>query len=286
MQIINVKQGSPEWLAQRAGRITGSRMADVLALTKGKTKLCIVDPVSQEVVKPMRLGKGIEKRTAEAQKAGFEVKDMVVEPPRPQQARIDYTLQLAWERFARVPQITKSSMEMQWGKDCEDYGRFCYEARTGIRVQTVGFCMLESGFVGISPDGLVRDDGGIEIKSPFNGRFHMDRWIHGMEDEHMAQLQGAMWVTGRTWWDFVSFDPRVPKDKRIFIQTVYRNEEYISNLAQQCATVSKLADEIVYQVTGKDPAVSAKARNYEAEPVAVPEPPARLGLQTETRSGS
>lgn len=273
MQIINCKQGSDEWKRVRAGRMTGSRMIDVMALSKPKTALCIVEPSTGEIVKKLGNGVRADKMAEKLRGDGINVKDVEVSPAQPLQARIDYGNELAFERIAGVPQLSRDTVEMRWGRNCEDYARFAYEARTGIRVQTVGFCMLESGYVGISPDGLVRDDGGVEIKSPYNGRVHVDTWLHGMPEDHKHQVQACMWVTGRQWWDFVSFDPRVKKHVQLYIETIYRDDDYIAKLAAECERLNVNVDEIVKQVLAKNKAYSAKANDFEAVAGDVPQMP-------------
>lgn len=266
MEIINIQQGSAEWAALRAGRITGSRMIDVMALTKPKFKLCAVKvgaDGTEEIVAEVR--RGSKKIVAAHEALGLVVKETMTEPPQPQKARLDYCNELAFERIAGVPQISKETIEMKWGRRCEEYARFAYEARTGIRVQRAGFCLMGNDFVGISPDGLVRDDGGIEIKSPFNGRIHVETWLHGMPEDHKHQVQACMWVTGRQWWDFVSFDPRVKKHLQLYIETIYRDDAYIANLASECDRMNQDVISIVRQCMAKNKAFSAKANNFETD---------------------
>ncbi len=84
--------------------------------------------------------------------------------------------------------------------------------------------------MGGSPDGLIGDDGGWESKSPWNSANHLTTWLQGMPEEHIPQVQGLMWITGREWWDFQSFDPRLPDPLKVYIQRVPRDEKYIAAL--------------------------------------------------------
>jgi pantothenate kinase len=70
-----------------------------------------------------------------------------------------------------------------------------------------------------------------------------------MPDEHMAQLQGAMWITGRAWWDFVSYDPRMPKNLQIYIQRIERNDIFIAGLDTEVRSFLAEVDSTVDQLT-------------------------------------
>jgi hypothetical protein len=76
---------------------------------------------------------------------------------------------------------------------------------TGIEVEETGFVAHDTLYAGCSPDGLVDWDGLIEIKCPYNSAVHIETLLGGMPADHMAQVQGQMWITGRQWCDFVSF---------------------------------------------------------------------------------
>ena len=91
--------------------------------------------------------------------------------------------------------------------DARRYYVFVREAE----VKTVGFCFRDSDrLVGCSPDGLVGDDGLLELKVPSAGKHLFWLAQDRLPREHFAQVQGAMWVTGRSWVDFMSFHPQLP----------------------------------------------------------------------------
>ena len=111
---------------------------------------------------------------------------------------------------------------MQWGIDKEADAIKAYEARTGQLVRTVGFCQHEALMAGTSPDGLVGDDGIVSIKCPKTAT-HLSYLRAGVEpDEHRAQNTHELWVTGRRWVDFVSYDPRLPEHLRLLVLRVRR----------------------------------------------------------------
>ena len=142
--------------------------------------------------------------------------------------RKTYMLQLAAESLTGVKADSYSNAAMEWGTANEPLARSAYEFETGSTVSEVGFCKL-SDLIGASPDGLVSDDGLVEIKSP-NTSTHIETVLSGKcPTKHKAQIQGQLWVTGRKWCDFVSFDPRVQSEKALFIVRVDRDDTYITD---------------------------------------------------------
>jgi putative phage-type endonuclease len=149
-------------------------------------------------------------------------------------SRRDYRWELLTERLTGLPCEGYTNKAMEWGTAHEPEAREAYEAETGELVEQVGFLMLpEHVAIGASPDGLVDDEGGCEIKCPFNSVIHVQTLKGGMPTMHRAQVQGAMWVTGRKWWDFVSYDPRMPEDLRLYVERIKRDEDYIAELAAE-----------------------------------------------------
>jgi putative phage-type endonuclease len=148
--------------------------------------------------------------------------------------RRDYRWELLTERLTGLPIDGYTNKAMEWGTAHEAEAREAYETETGELVQQVGFLMLpEHVAVGCSPDGLVGDDGGIEIKCPYSSVVHVQTLKGGMPSEHRAQVQGAMWVTGRKWWDFVSYDPRMPEGLAFYVERIKRDDDYIAELAAE-----------------------------------------------------
>lgn len=100
---------------------------------------------------------------------------------------------------------------MQWGIDTEDKARNTYEARSGNKVEQVGFVYKdEDKRIGCSPDGLIGEDGLIEIKCPMS-KTHLGYLLENEPPKkYFLQMQFQMYITGRKWCDFVSFDPRLP----------------------------------------------------------------------------
>ena len=147
------------------------------------------------------------------------------------QPRADYRMQLVAERLTGLPADKYQTPAMAWGVENEADARFMYEERTGNMVVQVGFIDHPTvDFSGASPDGLVGDDGLIEIKCP-STRIHIETLLaKACPEKHIHQIQWQMACTGRHWCDFVSFDPRMPEGLEMFVCCVKRDDEYIAML--------------------------------------------------------
>lgn len=113
-----------------------------------------------------------------------------------------------------IDELVRPGAERSWGGNrhtergnaCEPDARELYAfMREDARVRTVGFVLRDDGRAGCSPDALVDDDGGLEIKCP-DGPTHVAYLRAGtLPDEYKAQVHGSLIVTGRAWWDFLSY---------------------------------------------------------------------------------
>jgi putative phage-type endonuclease len=146
-------------------------------------------------------------------------------------SREDYMFQLVVERLTGVNTVSFSSKEMQWGVDQEEYARAAYEAHMGVLVEQVGSIdHPRIAMSSASPDGFVGDDGMIEVKCPMT-KNHLNMFLgQSIAKVYKDQMMWQMAVTGRKWVDYVSFDPRCPAGLQLFIQTVERDEKYITEL--------------------------------------------------------
>ncbi len=120
---------------------------------------------------------------------------------------------------------TYSNAHMERGKAQEEEARELYAFMTDHEPVQVGF--LRNGRAGASPDSLIGDDGGLEIKTAL-GHIQVERLRAGkLPPEHRAQVQGNLWVSERQWWSFMSYSPGLPP----LIVRVERDEEYIATIA-------------------------------------------------------
>lgn len=206
-----MEQRTDEWLQARVGKLTASKFKAVLA----------------------RLKNG-----------------------QPAQARHDYLMDVVCERLTGRPTQTFVSAAMQWGTDLEPVARQAYIDRRGLPVVEVGFMLSPFlDYVGGSPDGLVPDleqdeQGCIEIKAPTT-KTHVETILEGMPDEHYAQVQGVIWVTGSSWCDFISFDPRMDEKHQLYVQRVERDEDFISMLQKELVLFNREVEDTIEQINRK-----------------------------------
>ena len=106
------------------------------------------------------------------------------------------------------PEFTNrlSNKHVDRGNEYEAKARAIYELETGNKVKQVGFVELDE-YAGCSPDGLVGEDGLIEIKSPANKEFMRLALTDKIDSNHLNQMQMQMYITGRSWCDYFVFNP-------------------------------------------------------------------------------
>lgn len=120
---------------------------------------------------------------------------------------------------------------LDWGHAMEPEALALYEQREGRMVETVEFIRHPTyPFAGATPDALVDEDGGCEVKCPYSATVHAGTLREGLPDEHVYQIQGGLWVTGRAWWDFISYNPDFPPGLRLYVQRVERDEAVIAQI--------------------------------------------------------
>jgi putative phage-type endonuclease len=183
-----MEQKTEEWFAARLGKVTASRVADVIAKTK----------------------------------TGYSA------------SRDNYMAQLICERLTGQQGESFTNAAMQHGTDTEPLARSAYENARNLLVKEVGFInhpRIEMS--GASPDGLVADDGLVEIKCP-NTATHIDTLLSGkVPTKYITQMQWQMLCCQRKWCDFVSFDNRLPEHLQLFVQEVEFDPEYCAMLEKE-----------------------------------------------------
>lgn len=161
--------------------------------------------------------------------------------------RKNYRTQLAIERLTGKAPDHFTSKPMEWGQDTEELALTHYTLATGNEVRKVGFIEHESLLTGASPDGLIGEDGGVEIKCMNTANHIAVLQLGDVPAKYKPQIQGNLWISGRKWWDFVSFDPDMPENSRIFIKRIERDQEYIDGLASAIALfLAEVDDQIKF----------------------------------------
>jgi len=142
-----------------------------------------------------------------------------------------YINQLVAERLTGEREEVFQSHHMIRGTELEPDARDLYSLMTDSEVTEVGFCLHDTLAAGCSPDGLIVEDGGLEIKCPAPST-HVEYLRGGvLPSKYKQQVMGCLWITGREWWDFMSYHPTM----KPLIVRVERDEEYIAAL-ENCVT--------------------------------------------------
>ena len=146
--------------------------------------------------------------------------------------RQKYRMQIIAERITGLVAESFTSAAMEWGTEQEKFARIRYVADTGYFVDEAEFYTHPTiKWLGASPDGLLNDTGGLlEIKCP-NTQTHLGYMLDKKAPAaYINQMQTQMWVTGRAWCDFVSYDPRVPERLQLFIVRLNRDDALIERM--------------------------------------------------------
>lgn len=180
-----IEQGSPEWHAMRCGKVTASKIADMLAKTK----------------------------------TGWGA------------SRANYKAQLVAERLTGVVADGYTNAAMEWGKEKEAEARSAYAFHINADVELVDFVAHPTiALSGASPDGRVGKEGLVEIKCP-NTATHIE-WLLGgtVPAKYELQMLWQMACDQRDWCDFVSYDPRMPDEMRLFVRRLNRDIERLASV--------------------------------------------------------
>lgn len=181
MKILDVKQGSGEWLAARAGVFTASEFDNLMT--------------------PLW-----KKRTGATPET--------------------YILRKLAEKIMGFPLESPNAWVLEQGAILESEALPWLQLSQDLNVQRVGFVTSDCGRMGCSPDGLIGDDGGVEIKCPQPVN-HLRYLLAGtVPDDYLAQVHGSLYVTGRKWWKFVSYSRQFPP----VILHVERDENIIAKI--------------------------------------------------------
>ena len=185
MNIIkDMEQGSEAWKAMRLGKVTASKMKDVMTNGRGNS---------------------------------------------PSKMAETYMMDLIAERLTGESKPFFENDAMKWGTATEPQARAMFEIQEGLDVEEVAFIEYDD-YIGMSPDGLIGDDGLIEIKCP-NTSTQIKR---ALSDDYAAdykdQIQMQLWVSNRKYCYFLSFDPRLDCAAGYLLQKVERDELYIEEM--------------------------------------------------------
>lgn len=151
---------------------------------------------------------------------------------QPSKACLDYARDVARERFGGSAPAKFQNAAMRSGVEQEPVARAMYEARTGYMVDEAGFFMTDDDLFGLSPDGLIDEDGVLEIKTMVSSDTLFTAVVEGDLSAYLDQCLGYLWLLGRKWVDLVLWAPDLEAAGRkgLHIIRIERNEEAIEKL--------------------------------------------------------
>ncbi|WP_151738830.1 lambda exonuclease family protein [Acinetobacter junii] len=148
------------------------------------------------------------------------------------------------ERLTGVQKETPTNFYMQWGIDNEPHAIAAYENETGFFVNGTG--LIDHPFVemfGASPDGLVGENGQIEVKCP-DTTTHLNTLLtKEVPEEYIPQIASQLACTRREWCDFVSYDPRLEPELQIIIIRVFAKDLNIEGLERDVRAFNRAIEE-------------------------------------------
>lgn len=167
---------------------------------------------------------------------------------------IDLIYKIAWERLLKSGNISNglgrlsiSSRMTEHGNDYEGEAILKYMERTGNKVDYAQRFIKMDDFIGGTPDGFIGDDGLIEVKCPWNGGNHLQSLLSGKiyNSDYEYQIQGYLWVTGRKWCDFITYDPDLIESLQLNIIRVERDDDMIQGISDVMDMVKGKIEQII-----------------------------------------
>ena len=153
-----------------------------------------------------------------------------------------YCIDKAVEVFSEEREEHISNVHTRRGNELEPIAKAYYEERKGVEVKEIGFAEYND-YVGVSPDGLVGDDGLIEIKCPAGKGYLYALLGSDIKPEYYDQMQMQMLVMNREWCDFVQFNPNFPNP--MLVRRVFPDKEVQDKLLKGFASGEKKIKELV-----------------------------------------
>ncbi len=152
----------------------------------------------------------------------------------PSASRKNYLAQLLVERLTGLPAESYSNAAIEWGNEQEPLGRAAYELAQSVLVEECGYIPHPSlTGTGASPDGLVGEDGLLELKCPNTTTAVEFILSSSIPEKYQLQMQWQLACTGRAWCDYAVYDPRLPDYAQLTIKRILRDEGKIAEIATE-----------------------------------------------------
>jgi putative phage-type endonuclease len=158
----------------------------------------------------------------------------------------EYAFELASDSLLTEPEASFQSEVMIRGNQLEEEARSYYSFVTDNKVEEVTF--IKKGNIGYSPDGLISDNGLVEIKCPLK-KNHLKYLIDNkLPTKYKAQVQGGLYISEREYCDFISYHPLFKDEKKMLVIRVERDEEFIKKLSDLLIKTIELKNSLLTQL--------------------------------------
>jgi exodeoxyribonuclease (lambda-induced) len=188
---------------------------------------------------------------------------------------LGYAYDVARERLGGIAPAKFTTSAMREGTTNEPLARMKYEARTGEIVDEVGFAYTEDGKFGLSPDGLIGDDGVWECKTMVSSKTLFEAMVDGDISEYRDQCLGYLWLLHRQWVDLTLYCPDLDL---LHVVRITRDEDEIQKLVDDLMAFDRLVESLRARLAAlmpeQDAALDGLTLWEAAEPAAVPAPEA------------
>ena len=252
MIIYDHPQGSEEWLRARAGKITASMFKVARERVGGLT--------AQQSSYVYAIRSGFDQATA-LKIAGYKKAPTSETISRAlsgekvgtfSEAAKNYAFKVAVESISGLPMDEGfQSWQMRRGQELEPEARDAYERRSGNLVELASFVTTDCKTFGCSADGLIGDDGGLEIKCLVSPEAIREAILDHDISPWYDQVQGGMWITGRDWWDFVIYCPALAGvNRELTIWKCERDHAYIDALEADLNEFVELVNSYIKKLGG------------------------------------
>lgn len=244
MKYLDCIQGSEEWLQARAGKITASRYKDA------RDRVGQLTDQQALYVAAIRAGKPESEAILAA---GYKAKpkaEMIAraiageDTSAPGAAALRYAATVAVERIASRPlDPAFQNWQMREGQEQEPHARNAYDVETGNVVQEVGAIVTDDDLFLYSPDGLIGENGLLEIKTLLSADVILKVIGEGDLSEYMDQCLGGLWITGRKWIDLALWAPALESIGRgLTIHRITRDEAAIEALEADLVAFARMVE--------------------------------------------
>lgn len=170
----------------------------------------------------------------------------VLKSGKPSDKQLGYARDIARERVGGLVPSTFANAAMRMGTEQEPIAKLNYEEETGALVHSAGFITTDDARFGVSVDGLVGEDGVIEIKTMVSSNTLFKAIVEEDHSDYIDQCNGAMWLLGRKWTDLILWAPDLADAGRrgLHIVRITRDDEVIEQLEADLMRFAVLVEEL------------------------------------------